>query len=157
MNKKLKDAALAEELPYWDFIDGPKAHAILFDGSLVGGLKVGLIDVECFDEAKTNSLTMGLRSALNSISEGTSLQFVLGVRSDFSDVLTAHSQGKIENLHPLVQSIADYREKKLNKAMTDGELYRPELLIYVRVPVVEAKAVSIFKKKIGRASCRERV
>lgn len=147
MSKKLKDAALAEELPYWDFIDGPKAHAILFDGSLVGGLKVGLIDVECFDESEINSLTMGLRSALNSISEGTSLQFVLGVRSDFSDVLAAHSSGKTENIHPLVQSIAEYREKKLNKAMEDGELYRPELFIYVRVPVVEVKAFSIFKKK----------
>ena len=43
MSRKLKDAALAEELPYWDFIDGSTAHAILFDGSLVGGIKVGLI------------------------------------------------------------------------------------------------------------------
>jgi hypothetical protein len=39
MNKNQKDASLAEELPYWDFIDGPLAHAILFDGSIVGGLE----------------------------------------------------------------------------------------------------------------------
>lgn len=147
MSKKLKDAALAEELPYWDFIDTPTAHAILFDGSLVGGLKVGLIDIECFDEARVNNLTMGLRSALNSVSEGTSLQFVLGVRSDFSDVLNKHTKGKSQNIHPLVQSIAEYREKKLHQAMSDGELYRPELFIYVRVPAIEAKSVSIFKKK----------
>ncbi|MEK6554730.1 MAG: TraC family protein [Bdellovibrionota bacterium] len=147
MNKKIKDAALAEELPYWDFVEGPRAHAILYDGSLVGGLKVGLIDIECFDEAKTNNLTMGLRAALNSVSEGTSLQFVLGVRSDFSDIISTHAQGKNANIHPLVKSIADYREKKLNQAMIDGELYRPELFIYIKVSAVETKSVSFFKKK----------
>jgi type-IV secretion system protein TraC len=147
MNKNQKDASLAEELPYWDFVDGPLAHAILFDGSLVGGLKVSLIDIECFDESKTNHLTMGLRSALNSVSEGTSLQFVLGVRSDYSDTLRAHTNGKAPGIHPLVESIANFREKKLMSALSDGELYRPELFVYVRVPAVQAKSVSIFKKK----------
>lgn len=147
MNKNQKDASLAEELPYWDFVDGPLAHAILFDGSLVGGLKVSLIDIECFDESKTNHLTMGLRSALNSVSEGTSLQFVLGVRSDYSDTLRAHTNGKAPGIHPLVESIANFREKKLMSALSDGELYRPELFVYVRVPAVQTKSVSIFKKK----------
>lgn len=147
MNRNQKDTSLAEELPYWDFIDGPLAHAILFDGSLVGGLKVNLIDIECFDESKTNHLTMGLRSALNSVSEGTSLQFVLGVRSDYTDTLKAHKNGKAPNIHPLVESIANFREKKLMSAMSDGELYRPELFVYVRVPAVQTKSVSIFKKK----------
>lgn len=147
MNKNQKDASLAEELPYWDFVDGPLAHAILFDGSLVGGLKVNLIDIECFDESKTNHLTMGLRSALNSVSEGTSLQFILGVRSDYTDILKAHKEGKTSEIHPLVESIANFREKKLLSAMSEGELYRPELFAYVRVPAVQAKSVSIFKKK----------
>lgn len=147
MNKNQKDASLAEELPYWDFVDGPLAHAILFDGSLVGGLKVNLIDIECFDESKTNHLTMGLRSTLNSVSEGTSLQFILGVRSDYTDILKAHKEGKTSEIHPLVESIANFREKKLLSAMSEGELYRPELFVYVRVPAVQAKSVSIFKKK----------
>jgi type-IV secretion system protein TraC len=147
MNKNQKDASLAEELPYWDFIDGPLGHAILFDGSIVGGLKVKLIDIECFDETKTNQFTMGLRSALNSVSEGTSLQFVLGVRSDYTDTLKAHSDGKNPDIHPLVENIAKFREKRLMSAMSDGELYRPELFIYVRVPAIQTKSVSILKKK----------
>lgn len=147
MSKKQKDQSLSEELPYWDFIEGPKDHAILFDGSLVSGLKVGLVDSECFDEATTNSFAMGIRSALNSISEGTTLQFVFGVRSDFSDVLNKHRDGKVEGIHPLVASIANFRESKIEKAMIDGELYRPELCVYVRTPSIEAKKVSIFKKK----------
>ncbi|MBY0314560.1 MAG: TraC family protein [Bdellovibrionales bacterium] len=142
-----KDASLAEELPYWDFVQGPKSHAILFDGSLVGGLRVGLIDIECFDESETNNFATGLRSALNSISEGTTLQFVLGVRSDFTDMLDLHEKGKIQDIHPLVKSISDFRERSLKNDMDDGELYRPELCIYVRVPVVETKKTSIFKKK----------
>ncbi|MFN8789989.1 MAG: VirB4 family type IV secretion system protein [Bdellovibrionales bacterium] len=147
MNKLAKDAVLAEELPYWDFIDGPLAHTILYDGSIVGGLKVSLIDIECFDESKTNHLTIGLRSALNSVSEGTSLQFALAVGSDYSDMLAAHSGGKTANIHPLVKTIAEFRENKLREVMEEGELYRPELFIYVRVPAVQRNSVSIFKKK----------
>lgn len=147
MNKKSKDASLAEELPYWDFSEGTKSHAILMDGSLVGALNVGLVDIECFDETRTNSFTMGLRSALNSVSEGTSLQFVLNVKSNFNDVLEKHKSGKSENAHALVKTIADYREKSLAREIEAGELYRPELTIYIRTPQVEAKKVSVFKKK----------
>jgi type-IV secretion system protein TraC len=141
------EASLAEELPYWDFIEGPRAHAVLYDGSLVAGLRVSLIDIECFDESATNNLTLGLRSALGAVSEGSSLQFVLRAHSDFSDVIEAHEKGKTENIHPLVRNIATYREKSLRSAMEAGTLYRPELLIYVRAPIVETKKVSIFKKK----------
>ncbi len=146
---KQKDVSLCEELPYWDFIECPNApaHAVLSDGSLVAGLRVGLIDVECFDEAATNHLAMGLRSTLNSISEGVSLQFVLRVRSDFADVIEAHEKGKSENIHPLVKHIATYRENALRSAMQDGALYRPELLIYVRTPAIAVKKVGVFKKQ----------
>lgn len=147
MSKKIKDSSLAEELPYWDFIEEPKAHAVLFDGSLVGGLRVGLIDIECYDENEINQLTSGLRSALNSVSEGTTLQFVMGVRSDFSDVINTHAKGKLDQIHPLVRQIADYREKSLLRAMDANELYRPELFIYVRTPVIEIQKLSVFKKK----------
>jgi type-IV secretion system protein TraC len=142
-----KDASLAEDLPYWDFFEEPRAHAVLFDGSLVAGLSVGLVDVECFDESEMNQLTMGLRSALNSVSEGTTLQFVLSVRSDFSDLIGRHEKGKAGNIHPLVKKIAEKRERELRLAMTEGTLYRPELRVFLRTPMVQTKRVSIFKKK----------
>lgn len=145
--KAQRDASIAEDLPYWDFFDEPRAHAILFDGSIVAGLKVGLVDVECFDESEMNQLTMGLRAALNSVSEGTSLQFVLGVKSDFSDLIGRHEKGKAENIHPLVRKIAGDRERDLRLAMEAGALYRPELLVFIRTPMVQTKRVSIFKKK----------
>src|SRR5580698_3947143 len=134
-----KDASLAEDLPYWDFFEEPRAYAVLADGSLVAGLRVGLVDVECFDESRMNALTLGLRSALNSISEGTSLQFFLSVRSDFSDMIDRHSRGKSEKIHPLIAKIADYRERQLREAVEEGALYRPELIIFLRTPMVETK------------------
>ena len=147
MKKSHKDASLAEDLPYWDFVTEPKAHAILIDGSIVAGLRVSLTDIECFDEGEVNQFTSGLRGALNSISEGTSLQFALRVRSNFSDMIQSHVAGKSDGLHPLVKSIADYREQKLKLAMENGELYRPELFIYLRTPMITSKQLSIFKKK----------
>ncbi len=147
MNLKSKDASLSEELPYWDFMDAPKPHAILFDGSLVGGIRVGLKDIECLDERETNHFTTALRSSLNSISEGTSLQFVLSVRSDFSDVVEKHKSGKSSSIHPLVQSIAEFREKQLEEGVESGEFYRPKLYVYVRTAMINAKTSSFFKKQ----------
>ncbi|MDO9183776.1 MAG: TraC family protein, partial [Bacteriovorax sp.] len=144
--KNNNDSSLAEELPYWDFIDGAKPHAILVDGSLVAGLKVSLVDIECLDSNEINQFTNGLRSAINSISEGINLQFVLSVRSDFSETIDGHANLKRTDIHPLVNRIAEYRETKLRMALEKSELYRPQLYLYVRTPMIAAKKAGIFKK-----------
>lgn len=96
----MKDASLAEELPYWDFFDSPRPHAVLTDGSLVGGLRASLVDIECLSDEQVNQFTVGLRSALNAVAECVSLQFVLSVRSDFSGMLDAHENGKSATIPP---------------------------------------------------------
>lgn len=144
--KNNNDSSLAEELPYWDFINGEKPHAILIDGSLVAGLKVSLIDIECLDSSEINQFTSGLRSALNSISEGVNLQFVLSVRSDFSETINAHSNSKRSGIHPLVNRIAEFRETKLKMALEKAELYRPQLYLYVRAPMITSKKSAILSK-----------
>lgn len=145
--KKNNDPSFSEELPYWDFFDLPKPHLVLNDGSLVTGLKVTLRDIECLDDEEINQFTNGLRSALNSIAEGVTVQFLVGVRSDFQDVIKAHSEGKSANIHPLISKIAEFREQKLIDSLEKGELYRPELLIFLRTPMIGTKKVSFFKKK----------
>ena len=67
--KKNTEASLSEELPYWEFQDQPRPHLILNDGSLVAGLRLSLIDIECFDDVQVNQLAIRLRGVLNSISE----------------------------------------------------------------------------------------
>lgn len=146
-HKKNNDPSLSEELPYWEFQDAPRAHLILNDGSLVAGMKLSLIDIECFDDNEVNQLALKLRGVLNSISENTSVQFCLSVGSDFSNVLQKHADGKTTSIHPLVASIADYREKKLNAALEASELYRPELSIYLRTQMVTGRKLGFLKKK----------
>lgn len=146
-HKKNNDPSLSEELPYWEFQDTPRPHLILSDGSLVAGMKLSLIDIECFDDNEVNQLALKLRGVLNSISENTSVQFCLSVGSDFSNVLQKHADGKTTSIHPLVASIADYREKKLNAALEASELYRPELSIYLRTQMVTGRKLGFLKKK----------
>ena len=145
--KKNTEASLSEELPYWEFSDAPRPHLILNDGSLVSGIKLSLLDIECFDDNEVNQLTTRLRGVLNSISENTSVQFCLSVGSDFSEVLRKHSERKTTAIHPLVASIADYREKKLQAALESSELYRPELSIYLRTQMIGGKKLSFLKKQ----------
>ena len=145
--KKNAEASLSEELPYWEFSNAPRPHLILNDGSLVSGIKLSLLDIECFDDNEVNQLVTRLRGVLNSISENTSVQFCLSVGSDFSEVIKKHSERKTASIHPLVASIADYREKKLQAALESSELYRPELSIYLRTQMIGGKKLSFLKKQ----------
>lgn len=146
-SSKKQDASLAHELPYWDFFDEPFSHAVLADGSLVSGIKMPLVDIECFAEGDINHLTNGMRGALDSVSEGTTLQFVLGVGSDFSDLIEKHKKSQLVDIHPLVKSIAKSREESLVTAMNEKELYRPELCIYIRTEMVNQKKSAFWKRK----------
>lgn len=143
-----QEASLCEELPFWEFFENPKAHVVLSDGSLVTGLKLNLTDIECFDTESINQFTLGLRSVLNSVSEGITLQFYLHVDSEFSDVLNKHKAGECEKSHELVKMIAQNRYQVLESAQREGELYRPHLYLFVRSPMIQTAKLSSFKKKI---------
>jgi len=145
--RKNTEPTLCEELPYWEFSQLPRPHLILNDGSLVTGIRLSLIDIECFDDNRVNQLAMSLRGVLNSISENTSVQFCLSVGSDFSEVIQKHSDAKAPTIHPLISNIAEYREKKLKEAQASSELYRPELSIYLRSQMVGGKKLSFLKKQ----------
>lgn len=147
MKSKRMEESLAEELPYWDFFDAPRPHLALIDSSLVCGLKVSLIDIECMDDERVNTFVTGLRSALNSLSEGVTIQFYLSVKSDFLEVINRHAESKKKSLHPLIESIATFRENKLMKAYEDAELYRPELKVFLKVAPLEMKKSPFWKKK----------
>lgn len=145
--KKKNEPSLSEELPYWEFSLLPRPHLILNDGSLVAGIRLNLIDIECFDDGKVNQLAVGLRGVLNSISENTSVQFCLSVGSDFSEVIQKHSERKSPSIHPLIANIAEYRETRLREAQEYSELYRPELFIYFRTQAVGSKKLNFLKKQ----------
>ncbi len=141
------DSALAHELPYWEFFEDPFAHTVLVDGSLASGLKVSMLDIECFDDAEVNQLTLGLRAALDSISESTSVQFVVGVGSDFTELLNKHKTDNSESAHDLIKEIANHRAHTITSAIENKELYRPELQVYIRTEAVGVKKAPFWKKK----------
>lgn len=145
--KKNNDPSLAEELPYWDFYDEPKGHAVLSDGSIVGGIQIQLLDIECLDEREINQFTMGLRSALNSISEGVSVQFHLSVGGNFTQMIEKHTSMKSDKIHPLIAKIANFRELQLKKCLDANELYRPELKVFLKTKMISQKKLSLLKKQ----------
>lgn len=146
-HKKVNDSSLSEELSYWDFSNGPRPHIILNDGSLVSGIKLSLLDIECFDDNSVNQLAIRLRGVLNSISENTSVQFCLSVGSDYSEILDKHKTQKSNSIHPLIDRIARYREEKLDVAVESAELYKPELTVYLRTKSVSSKKINFLKKE----------
>ena len=141
------DPALAEELSYWEFEDVPFGHAILTDGSLVGGLKVELKDVECLDNAEINQYTLGLRAMLNSAPEGASVQFLFSVRSDFQDTVDRHEERISEQAHPLIKSLAAARIEELRRSISNHELYRPHLFVFLKVPKPNVRAEGFFSSE----------
>jgi conjugal transfer ATP-binding protein TraC len=144
---KDRDSSLAEELPYWEFVDGNTPHIVLQDGSLTGGLRASLIDIECFDDGEVNRLTENLRSALNSVSEGSRLQFFFSTKSDSSDLIERHIQGKSNEPHPLIESVFKLREEGLRQAQERAEFYRPELTIFLRIPKPKKNGVFALAKE----------
>ncbi len=147
---KLSEAPLCEELPYWNFFDEPLPHAVLTDGSLVAGLKVGLLDIECMDASGINRATEALRSALNSVSEKTSLQFVFSVGSDFEDKLKAHEKGITAVSSEFIRKMAENRLRALRAEQAEGLLYRPELLLFLRVESLAEKKRGFIKGLFGK-------
>ncbi len=143
---KEKEASLCEELPYWDFFSTPQPHAVLSDSSIVMGFQSELLDIECMDDSEVNNLTMAIRNCLNSVSEGSYIQFYLDVDSNFNNVAQKHIDLRKDNLHPLIANIAKSRDSVINRDIEERNLYNPKLKIYLRRVVETPKSTSILKK-----------
>lgn len=144
---KFKEMAISEELPYWEFPEGPLPHALLTDGSLSAGLKVGVIDIECFDGQEVNSLTTQLRTLLNSLSEGSKLQFFLNIDSDFKELLSKHEGQLVDSAPEIIKELSQSRFKKLRDQTDNRELYRPQLYVFMTLKAKESSGFSVFKKE----------
>lgn len=144
---KSYEASLAEELPYWEFNEEPRAHVVLNDGALIAGLKLSLLDIECLSDSEINYFTQGLRSGLNALSEGVTVQFLLSVDSNYEDVLDSHINGRKSDAHPIIRKIAENRELRLVSSEEKGELYRPSLQVFLKVPFGGFKKTNFLKKQ----------
>lgn len=138
---------MSEELPYWEFLSEPYPHVILTDGSLSAGLRVGQIDIECFDGAQVNALTEMLRSTMNSVSEGIKLQWHLSIDSNFGDMIQAHENGVSNHGQEILSELEKVRTQRYCSEMSEGSLYRPKLNIYMNIQPGTSKTTGLFGTK----------
>jgi hypothetical protein len=145
MNRKqTSEASLAEELPFWEFCESPYPHVLLTDGAISTGLRVGQIDIECFDASQINSLTETLRSLMNSVGEGVKMQWVLSIDSDFEKTIASYEAGVRADTANVLMDLEKYRTQKIREQMADGILYRPQLAIYLSLDRPAQKGGGIF-------------
>ncbi len=148
-SKNKKSQSLAEELPYWEFFKDPLPHVVLSDSSIVCGFETETLDIECLDDNEVNNFTVSMRNCLNSISEGSYLQFFLDVDSDYTEIIKKHQalRTKNENIDPLILNIAKSRDEVFYQDIENGRLYRPRLKVFLRRECETLKKNSIFKSE----------
>jgi type-IV secretion system protein TraC len=61
-------------------------------------------------------------------------------------MVSAHSSRISTAAHPLIQKIAAERVATLKQGIENGEFYRPELFLFVLVPMREKKRISLFRR-----------
>ena len=144
---KEKEASLSEELPFWDFFSSPLPHIVLNDSSVVCGFQTDVLDIECLDDNDINGLTLALRNCLNSISEGSHIQFYLDVDSNYQELAKKHLDLRNKQIHPLILDIAHSRDKVLQRDIEERSLYKPKLKVFLRREAEKAKSHSIFRKQ----------
>ena len=129
-------ASLSHELPYWEFLDQPFSHLILWDGSLSTGVEILPLDIECFDEGRINQLVLGLRSFVNSLPEGITGQFYVKVETDFEEIISSHeklAQSNVIFLNDLDKS----RIGDLRALVAEGSVFRPKLYFSLKTEAAE--------------------
>ena len=144
--------SLCEELPYWEFESAPLAHAILSDGSVSTAIEILPLDIECFDEARVNQLTFGLRSFLNALPDSLACQFMMKLESDFDKRLAAHT-ALVTTENEFLRDLDLERVEKIRALISKESVFRPRLYLTVRTSGAEKpRAVSFSQpKKFSRS------
>jgi len=130
------EAALCEQLPFWEFEQNPIPHAILSDGSLSAGIELLPLDIECFDESRINQLTLGLRAFTNSLPESTTAQFLVKVESDVEQVLEKHCS-LVSTDNEFLRRLDQKRSEHLKEQIHAEEIFRPRLFFSLRTSGVQ--------------------
>lgn len=153
MNTVLNDHPLCEELPYWEFESEPFSHAILWDGSLSAGIELLPLDIECFDSARINNVTQGLRSFVNSLPEGFSCQYYVKVDSNYEQKVRAHEQLLTTN-DEFLKFLDKSRREKIQSAVDNNQIFGPRLFLFLKTeaPIKQSQFKST--KKFATEFCQ---
>ncbi len=117
---------LAQELPYWDFVDD---LAVLSDGTLVSGLKLQGINTEALDTDALNQLTLGTRAFLNNLPDGCEISFFVDVNSDYKSLFTAHEDFKSGKKD--LDWVKETRLQLLRNQSEHSEVLKPNIYLFI--------------------------
>lgn len=120
--------ALCEQLPYWDFNNNV---CLLNDGSLVRGIEVTPIDIECFDNDRINQLTLTLRAMLNAVPENLTMQFHVETTSDFNHTLRNHRE-LLTTENQFLKSLDEKRCGEIEDDIKSQKLLKSKVYVYLR-------------------------
>lgn len=133
--------ALAHDLPFWEFEQTPFPHLILNDGSLSSAMELTPMDIECFDEARINALTVSLRNFVNTLTEGITAQIYVKVESDFNDVIERH----LNLVKTDIRFLRDLDQDRIARTRSQaegGHVFRPKVFLILKTE--EAKKPKAF-------------
>ena len=137
--------SLVEQLPYWEFFSSPLSHVMLHDGAIASGLELLPLDIECFDEHRLNQMTLALRTFVNSLPEEFSCQFFVKIENDLDEVLKKH-QDLVSTKNDFLIDLDQKRLSKIKDQITDGELFRPRLFLFLKTNEMRKPSWFSFKK-----------
>lgn len=139
-----KSQVLAHEIPFWEIANEPFSHAVLHDGSISSGFELIPLDIECFDAATINDITLTFRTLLNSLQEKTSAQILLRVDSNFEPLIKSHESSRALEIHPVIRDLDDARLSLTRADQEAGQLYNLKLYLIFKEPTRLKKKFSIF-------------
>ena len=141
--------SLAEELPYWEIEQNNDiSYLILEDGSIASGLEITPIDIECHDNERVNQLTLALRSFVNTIPEGYTLQLHVQIDSDFRTTLNKH-QDLVSTSNIFLKNLDQNNVFRMMTEVDENRLFRPRIFAYLKTPKLKSGKFSVpnkFKK-----------
>lgn len=145
----MKNYALSEQLPYWEFMDSPINHLILWDGSVSSGFELLPLDIECMDASRINSLTENLRAFINSLPEQMIAQFMVKIDTDFDESLKSH-ESLVTTDNTFLKKVDLVRINNLKSQIQNQEVFRPRLFLFLRVLKQEKPSGFSNQKKFSK-------
>ena len=123
---------LSHDLPYWEFMDTPFTHLILWDGSVSSGLELLPLAIECLEASRINSLTENLRVFTNSLPDGIVAQFHVKVETDFDQTVRNH-ETLVVTENEFLKKVDHLRINSLKNQIEKQEVFRTRLFLFMRV------------------------
>ena len=131
---------LSDRLPIWHFDED---FLVFEDGSLGAGFCVSGADISNMGTFDLEGFNLGAKNMLLSIKEGYSLQIFHRLSADGRKIIKAH-EDLMKNPIESAKMVKEHRINFLEKNAMVGNIFVPEIFIFVKSPPLLYKRQSLF-------------